>query len=49
MGIAVYNVLASMANRNQECFPSQQYIADCLGCSRATINKTLKALAGRAS
>jgi DNA-binding MarR family transcriptional regulator len=47
MGIAVYNVLASMANRNQECFPSQQYIADCLGYSRATINKALKALAGQ--
>lgn len=47
MGIAVYNVLASMANRNQECFPSQQYIADCLGYSRATINKALKALAAQ--
>ncbi len=44
MGIAVYNVLASMAASNQECFPSQQYIADCLGYSRATINKAIKAL-----
>ena len=47
MGIAVYNVLASMANRNQECFPSQQYIADCLGYSRPTINKAVKMLAAR--
>ena len=45
MGIAVYNVLASMADSNQECFPSQQYIADCLGYSRATINKAIKVLA----
>jgi biotin operon repressor len=47
MGIAVYNVLASMANRNQECFPSQQYIADRLGYSRATVNKALKVLASQ--
>ena len=44
MGIAVYNVLASMANRNQECFPSQKHIADCLGRSRATVNRALKVL-----
>ncbi len=44
IGIAVYNVLASMTDKNQECFPSQRCIADRLGYSRATINKALKAL-----
>src|SRR5450759_3281123 len=44
IGIAVYNVLASMADKQQECFPSQKYIADRLGYSRATINKALKVL-----
>jgi biotin operon repressor len=47
MGIAVYSCLAVMADRNQECFPSQQYIADVLGYSRATINKALKILRER--
>src|SRR3989304_2206183 len=44
MGIAVYNFLASMADRNQSCFPSQQYIADRLGCSRPTVSRALKRL-----
>ncbi len=44
IGIAVYSCLASMANKKQECFPSQQYIADALGYSRATVSKTLKGL-----
>jgi biotin operon repressor len=44
MGIAVYNFLASMADRNQSCFPSQQYIADRLGYSRPTVNKALNRL-----
>ncbi len=44
MGIAVYNFLASMVDRNQSCFPSQQYIADHLGLSRSTVNKTLNRL-----
>ena len=43
-GIAVYNLLASMADQKQKCFPSQKYIAERLGYSRATINKTLKLL-----
>lgn len=43
-GIAVYNFLASMADRNQRCFPSQQYIAMKLGCSRQTVNEALKRL-----
>lgn len=44
IGITVYNFLASMANNSQTCFPSQKYMAQCLGYSRATINKTLKLL-----
>jgi biotin operon repressor len=44
IGLAVYNVLASMVDKQQECFPSQKYIADKLGYSRATVNKALKVL-----
>ncbi len=44
MGIAVYNFLASMADRNQSCFPSQQYMAERLGYSRSTVNRALKCL-----
>jgi DNA-binding transcriptional ArsR family regulator len=44
VGIAVYNFLASLADSNQSCFPSQKYIAVCLGYSRATISRTLKVL-----
>jgi len=44
IGIAVYNLLASLADSHQTCFPSQKYIAQCLNYSRATINKTLKRL-----
>ena len=44
IGIAVYNLLASLVDRNQSCFPSQRYIAESLGYSRTTINKTLKLL-----
>ena len=42
--MAVYNLLASMADSGQLCFPSQKYIAKCLGYSRATVNKTIKRL-----
>ena len=45
MGIAVYNFLASLTDKSQSCFPSQKYIAERLGCSRATISRTLKVLA----
>jgi biotin operon repressor len=41
----VYNFLASLADCNQRCFPSQKYIAEKLGCSRSTINKAVKVLA----
>jgi biotin operon repressor len=44
VGIAVYNLLASMADSDQGCFPSQKYIARCLGYSRSYVNETLKAL-----
>lgn len=43
-GITVYNLLASMADKNQKCFPSQKYMAERLGYSRVTINKTIKSL-----
>jgi len=44
IGIVVYNLLASLADREQGCFPSQKYIARCLGYSRSYINETLKLL-----
>src|SRR5208337_3933081 len=47
IGVAVYSCLASMADRKQECFPSQQYVADALGYSRATVSTTLKILERR--
>jgi predicted transcriptional regulator len=43
-GIAVYSFLASLADKNQSCFPSQKYIAQHLGYSRATISRVLKLL-----
>jgi DNA-binding MarR family transcriptional regulator len=43
-GIAVYNFLASMADGDQKCFPSQKYIADSLGYSRSHVHSTLKSL-----
>ena len=43
-GIAVYNVLASMADGNQGCFPSQKYIADLIGCTRSYVNRLIKSL-----
>jgi DNA-binding transcriptional MocR family regulator len=44
MGIAVYNFLASMADRNQSCFPSQRYMAERLGYSRSTMSRAIKCL-----
>jgi biotin operon repressor len=44
IGIIVYDFLASLADRDQECFPSQKYIARALGYSRSYINETLKLL-----
>ena len=33
-----------MADSGQLCFPSQKYMAESLGYSRATVNKTIKRL-----
>ena len=44
IGIVVYDFLASLADRDQGCFPSQKYIATTLGYSRSYINETLKLL-----
>jgi len=44
MGFTVYSFLASLTNSNQSCFPSQKYIAERIGCSRSTVNKTIKVL-----
>jgi biotin operon repressor len=43
-GILVYNFLASLADKTQACFPSQKYIAESLGYSRATVNRAIKTL-----
>jgi DNA-binding transcriptional MocR family regulator len=45
MAMAVYHLLASMADEHQRCFPSQKYIAEKLGFSRATVNRAIKTLA----
>lgn len=42
--LVVYAFLASMADETQSCFPSQKYIADHLGCSRATVNRAIQKL-----
>ncbi len=44
LGLAVYCVLASMADQTQNCFPSQKRIADVLGYSRVSVNKAVKML-----
>ena len=43
-GITVYSFLASLADKNQFCYPSQKHISECLGNSRSTVNKALKRL-----
>jgi hypothetical protein len=43
-GIAVYNVLAYYANRQQQAWPSYQTIADQLGISRTKVVETIKQL-----
>ncbi|MEA1964925.1 MAG: helix-turn-helix domain-containing protein, partial [Candidatus Aerophobetes bacterium] len=42
--ILVYNFLASLADMSQSCFPSQKYIAESLGYSRATVSRAIKSL-----
>jgi DNA-binding MarR family transcriptional regulator len=44
VGIVVYSFLASLADSDQRCFPSQRYIAESLGYSRSYINEVLKVL-----
>jgi len=44
IGVMVYSLLACFADKNQRCFPSQKYISEKLGCSRATVSRTLKEL-----
>ena len=42
--ILVYNFLASLADKSQSYFPSQKYIAESLGYSRATVSRAIKSL-----
>jgi len=42
--IAVYHFLASMTDENQSCYPSQQYMAERLGCSRSSVSRAIKKL-----
>lgn len=42
--IGVYHFLASMADKQQYCFPSQAFIAKRLGISRASANKAIQKL-----
>ncbi len=44
LSLAVYHFLASMADENQVCYPSQKYLADKLGCSRRSVNRAIKRL-----
>jgi biotin operon repressor len=44
LAIGVYHFLASMADERQRCFPSQKYVAEHLGCARASVSKAIKAL-----
>ncbi len=44
IGVTVYNFLASLVDKNQRCYPSQKYLADRLGYSRATVNKAIRVL-----
>ncbi len=45
LAVAVYHLLASMADEKQSCYPSQKYIADRLGCSRWSANRAVGKLA----
>ena len=44
LGMCTYHLLASMADENQCCFPSQHYIAERLGCSRASVSRAIHML-----
>ncbi len=42
--LGVYHFLASMADENQSCYPSQKYTAEKLGCSRSSVSRAVKLL-----
>jgi len=44
LAIGVYHFLASMVDEHQRCFPSQKYVAEHLGCARASVSKAIRAL-----
>ena len=44
LAVAVYHLLARMADENQTCYPSQKYLADRLGCSRRSVSRAIKRL-----
>lgn len=41
LGIVVYGYLACLVDADQICYPSQQHIAQALGCSRSSICRAL--------
>jgi DNA-binding transcriptional MocR family regulator len=44
LAITAYHFLASMADESQNCYPSQKYVAEKLGCSRGAVSKAIKKL-----
>ncbi|MEW6060797.1 MAG: helix-turn-helix domain-containing protein [Bacteroidota bacterium] len=44
LAMCVYHFLASMVDETQHCFPSQQYMAEHLGCSRASVSRAIHRL-----
>ena len=44
LAMCVYHFLASMVDEAQHCFPSQQYMAEHLGCSRASVSRAIHML-----
>ncbi len=44
VGVLVYSFLACLVDKSQACFPSQKYMAEKLGYSRATISETIRVL-----
>ena len=44
LSMCVYHLLASMADESQSCYPSQQYIAEKLGCCRSSVSRAVRKL-----
>ncbi|HUI28930.1 MAG TPA: helix-turn-helix domain-containing protein [Candidatus Acidoferrales bacterium] len=42
--VGVYHFLASMVDENQDCYPSQKYVAERIGCSRESVSRAVKRL-----